>query len=219
MTAFLTHLVETYGYWLIVILVGVESIGVPVPGESTLLVAAVYAGSTHRLSITLVIVLAIAGAIIGDNLGFLIGRVGGYRFLRRYGGSIGLDESKLKLGEYLVGRYGTRLVFFGRFIAVLRIFAAFLAGADRMPWRRFALTNAAAVIVWATAMGWLGFQLGTSFTGPFGIVALVLAGVVAGGGVLLVRRNMAHWQRAAEAALPGPLDAYHHPEETGARTA
>jgi membrane protein DedA with SNARE-associated domain len=208
-TALLTNLVVTYGYWLIVVLVGVESIGIPVPGETALLAVAVYAGSTHRLSIGLVIVLAIAGAIVGDNLGFLIGRAGGYRFLRRYGKYVRLDESKLKLAEYLFQRYGTRLVFFGRFVAILRIFAAFLAGTNRMPWSRFALTNAVSVMLWGTVMGILGFQLGASFTGPFGIAALVIAGVIAVAGTLVVRWNTERWQARAEQSLPGPLDAYH----------
>jgi membrane protein DedA with SNARE-associated domain len=219
MTTFLSNLVGTYGYWLIFALVGVESIGIPVPGESTLLAAAVYAGSTHRLSITLVIVLAIAGAIVGDNIGFLIGQAGGYRFLRRYGGIIRLDEHRLKLGQYLVARYGTRMVFFGRFIAVLRIFAAFLAGTNGMPWRRFALANAAACIVWASVMGMLGFQLGASFTGPFGIVALLIAALIAAFGILLLRRNTARWQEEAEHALPGSLDAYHRPQLSRERAA
>src|SRR5690348_17474525 len=100
----LTHLLTTYGYWAVLVFVAIESIGIPFPGETMLLVAAIYAGRTHHLSIPLVIVAAAAGAIIGDNIGFWIGREGGYRLLRRYGRYIRLDERKLKLGQYLFRR-------------------------------------------------------------------------------------------------------------------
>lgn len=98
------------------------------PGESMLLLAAIYAGTTHHLSILLVIV----AAVLGDNLGFLVGREGGYRLLRRSGHVIRLDERKLKLGQYLFRKHGSKVVFFGRFIAVLCAWTAFLAGTNRM---------------------------------------------------------------------------------------
>src|SRR5450759_335555 len=100
-TSDLTHLLTTYGYWAVLVFVGIESIGIPFPGETMLLVAAIYAGRTHQLLIPLVIIAAAAGAIIGDNIGFWIGREGGYRLLRRYGRYIRLGERRLKLGQYL----------------------------------------------------------------------------------------------------------------------
>src|SRR2546425_12903836 len=140
-TSTLTHLLTTYGYWAVLLFVAIESIGIPFPGETMLLVAAIYAGMTHLLSIPLVIVAAASGAILGDNLGFWVGREGGYRLLRRYGKYIRLDERTLKLGQYLFLRYGAKVVFFGRLVAVLRAWAAFLAGTNRMSWSRFLPAN------------------------------------------------------------------------------
>jgi len=152
-TSDLLHLLTTYGYLAVLFFVSIESIGIPFPGETMLLLAAIYAGTTHHLFIPLVIVAAASGAILGDNIGFWIGREGGYRLLRRYGRYIRLDERKVKLGLYLFRKHGGKVVFFGRFIAVLRAFAAFLAGTNRMLWPRFLLFNALGGIVWATLFG------------------------------------------------------------------
>jgi membrane protein DedA with SNARE-associated domain len=140
-TAELTHFLTTYGYWAVLFFVAIESTGIPFSGETMLLVAAIYAGTTHRLSIALVIAAAACGAILGDNLGYWIGREGGYRLLRRYGPYIRLDERKVKLGQYLFRKHGGKVVFFGRFIAVLRTWAAFLAGTNCMPWGSFLLCS------------------------------------------------------------------------------
>src|SRR5260370_9299682 len=97
-----------------------ESPGIPFPGETMLLISAIAAGTTHQLSIAWVTVAAASGAILGDNLGFWVGREGGYRLLRRYGRSIHLEERRLKLGQYLFLKHGGKVVFFGRFVAGLR---------------------------------------------------------------------------------------------------
>src|SRR5438132_4245793 len=207
----LLHLLATYGYWAVFVFIAIESMGIPFPGETTLLVAAIYAGTTHRLSILLVIVAAASGAILGDNLGFIIGRVGGYRLLRRYGRYIRLDERKLKLGQYLFMKHGGKVVFFGRFVAVLRAWAAFLAGTNRMPWPGFLLFNALGGIVWATLFGLGGYLLGDNvhrLTGPVGAVALVLAVLVIIAFLVFLRRNEHRWEEEAERALPGPLYTY-----------
>ena len=124
----LTDYVQQYGYLAVAVIVALESLGIPLPGETALVTAALYSGATHRLSITGVIMAAAAGAILGDNLGFWVGREGGYRLLRRYGYLVRLDERKLKLGHYLFARHGGKVVFFGRCVAVLRALAAFLVG-------------------------------------------------------------------------------------------
>src|SRR5437763_12273656 len=95
-TSTLTHLLTAYGYWAVLLFVAIESTGIPFPGETMLLVAAIYAGTTHRLAIPLVIAAAASGAILGDNLGYWVGREGGYRLLRRYGHYLRLDERKVK---------------------------------------------------------------------------------------------------------------------------
>jgi membrane protein DedA with SNARE-associated domain len=133
----ISHLISAYGYWVVGGVVALESIGIPVPGETALVAAAIYAATTQELNIWLVIVAAACGAIFGDNIGMAIGREIGYRLLTRYGPRIGLSERRIKLGQYLFRRHGGKVVFFGRFVAVLRALAAFLAGANCMPWRRF----------------------------------------------------------------------------------
>ena len=141
-TSELTHFLTAYGYWAVLFFVAIESSGIPFPGETILLVAAIYAGTTHRLAIPLVIAAAALGAILGDNIGYWVGREGGYRLLRRYGHYLHIDERRVKLGQYLFRKHGGKVVFFGRFIAVLRAWAAFLAGTNRMPWGSFLLYNA-----------------------------------------------------------------------------
>src|SRR5437016_13543106 len=205
----LLHLLATYGYWAVFVFIAIESMGIPFPGETMLLVAAIYAGTTHRLSILLVIVAAASGAILGDNLGFIIGRVGGYRLLRRYGHYIRLDERKLKLGQYLFMKHGGKVVFFGRFVAVLRAWAAFLAGTNRMRWPGFLLFNALGGIAWATIVGLGGYFLGHTIhrlTGPAAIISIVLATLLIIASFIFVRRNEQQLEEKAERALPGPID-------------
>ena len=207
----LTHLLNTYGYWAVLLFVAIESTGIPFPGETMLLLAAIYAGSTHHLSIPFVILAAAAGAILGDNLGFWVGREGGYRLLRRYGKYIRVEERRLKLGQYLFRRHGGKVVFFGRFVAVLRAWAAFLAGTNRMPWSRFLVFNAAGGIVWASLYGTGGYLLGDNvhrLTGTVGTVAVVLAALAIVAAFLYLRRNERRLADEAERAMPGPLDAY-----------
>lgn len=203
-----TGLLVTYGYWAVLVFVAVESMGIPFPGETMLLAAAIYAGTTHRLEILLVIVAAAAGAILGDNVGYLAGREGGYRLLRRYGRYIRLDERKLKLGQYLFQQHGGKVVFFGRFVAVLRIWAAFLAGTYRLSWRRFLVYNAAGGGVWATVFGLGGYLLGDNvhrLGGPLGVAGAAGALIAVGAGLVFLRRNEHRLAEDAERALPGPL--------------
>ena len=178
---------ESYGYLVVFLLVMIESIGVPVPGETALIGAALYAGSTHKLEIEFVIAAAVAGAIIGDNIGFSIGRYGGARVLLRYGHRIGLHENRLKIGVWLFRRHGGKVVFWGRFVSVLRTWAAFLAGTNKMAWPRFLVFNAAGAIVWATLFGVTYYvfgsavqRLSTTIDIAFGVIgaALVIAFIV-----------------------------------------
>jgi len=204
----LTRLVSTYGYWGVGGVIALESMGIPLPGETVLVLAAIYAGTTHELNIWLVIVVAAAGAIVGDNAGYWIGREAGYRLLLRYGWRVGLTESKLKLGLYLFQRHGGKIVFFGRFVAVLRVLAAVLAGANRMNWRRFLFFNAAGGIVWATFFGGAAYNFGVRLHELNKVAAIalsVLAAIAVIIGIFYVRRHEAELQARAEQALPGPL--------------
>ena len=207
----MTGLVHQYGYLAVVVIVGLESLGIPLPGETTLITAALYAGISHQLNIEVVILAAIAGAIIGDNVGFLIGHWGGYRLLVRWGHVVRLDQTKVKLARLLFARYGGRVVFFGRFVSVLRAYAAFLAGTSRMPWRRFLVFNAAGGIVWATLYGAAAYLLGSAVeraSGTLAIIFGVLAAVVIMTAVILVRREERRLEAIAEDAFPGPLEGY-----------
>src|SRR5260370_5052844 len=171
------QLLSTYGYGAVLLFITIESPGIPFPGERMLLSAAIAAGTTHQLAIAWVIVAAASGAILGDNLGFWIGREGGYRLLRRFGRFVRLDERKLKLGQYLFLKHGGKVGFFGRFVTVLRAWAGFLAVTNQMSWSSFLLCNASGGIVWASLMGMGGYLLGDSIhrvTGPVGITLAVL---------------------------------------------
>jgi len=210
-TSNLLYFLNTYGYLAVLLFIAIESTGIPFPGETMLLVASIYAGTTHRLSIPLVIVAAASGAILGDNLGFWVGREGGFRLLRRYGRYIRLDERKLKLGLYLFRMHGGKVVFFGRFVAVLRAWAAFLAGTNRMPWPPFLLFNALGGIVWATVYGLGGYFLGESIDrleGPVGTITIVLAAIIIVVSLIFVWRNERKLEEKAEKALPGPIVIY-----------
>jgi membrane protein DedA with SNARE-associated domain len=204
----LIQLLSSYGYLAVFLFVAVESAGVPVPGEAMLIVASAYAGTTHNLQGMLVIAAAALGAIAGDNLGYLAGRFGGYRLLRKYGRFIKLDERRLGLGQHLFDHHGGKVVFFGRFVAVLRIWAAFLAGAHRMRWSRFLLFNAAGGIIWAAGMGSLAFVFGNRilrYGGPAGIAGAVIAtGIMVAVGVTLHRQEQ-RMQRAVDRSACCPL--------------
>lgn len=148
------------------------------PGETTLVAASVYAGSHHGLDIRWIIATAVGAAILGDNIGYWVGRTLGRKVLLKWGNWIGLDQRKLDLGEYLFLRHGGKIVFLGRFVAVLRVFAAVLAGANRFPPWRFFLFNALGGITWAVVFGAGGYLLGHGFrrvAGPLGWLTLAAA--------------------------------------------
>jgi membrane protein DedA with SNARE-associated domain len=205
----LTDLVDGYGYWVVALGVAIESSGIPFPGETVLVVAATYAGTTGHLELGWIIGAAAVGAIVGDNLGFIAGREGGFRLARRYGQLVRLDERRLKLGVWLFRKYGAVVVFFGRFVAVLRAWAAFLAGTNRMPWGRFLIANAAGGIVWSAVVACLAFRFGEAATRVAGFVGWICMGLavlafVAGG--VFVKRHEARLLERAEREVPGPLD-------------
>lgn len=211
---FSTHTLHTllsnYGYAAVGVFVMVESLGVPFPGETMVITAALYAGTTHRLTVWLIWLCAAAGAIIGDNLGFAIGRWGGFRLLLRYGSKIRVNEAKLKVGKLMFERYGGRVVFFGRFVSILRTYAAFLAGTNRMDYWRFFAFNASGGIVWSALYAFGFYYAGSALKGVRGPVDYALGGaavVVVIGFVWWLRRNEKRLEQQAEQEYPGPLEA------------
>lgn len=189
---YLDTLLSHYGYSVIGLVVMLESMGLPLPAESMLITASLYSAATHKLSIWGIVIAGVSGAIMGDNLGYLIGRELGFRFLHRFGKYIGLSADRLLLGRYIFRQHGGMVVFFGRFIAVLRVFIALLAGANRMHWRAFLLHNALGGLCWAGGYSLGAYYLGHEVMKVSGPVAWAIAGVTALAGVsvfLFLKKN------------------------------
>jgi membrane protein DedA with SNARE-associated domain len=204
----LPDLLTRYGYFAIAGIIMLESMGLPLPGETTLVTASIYAGTTQNMAIWLVILAAVTGAVIGDNIGYWVGEKLGYRVLLRHGARVGITERKIKLGQYLFMRHGGKVVFFGRFVAVLRVLAAFLAGINCMHWTSFFLANFAGAIAWAVFFGSGAYVFGKTIhrvTGPVSLAAIGIAvlGIVIA--ALVARRHESRLEDEAERAIPGPL--------------
>ena len=202
------ELVKAYGLWVLFIGITLECLGIPVPGETALVSAALFAGSTHRLTIGSVLFVAATAATVGGMLGYIIGRWIGLRLLDRYGKYVGLDERRLKVGQYLFLRHGGKIVFIGRFVDLLRILAAPLAGANRMSWRYFLLMNALGGISWVLLLGGSAYLFGEEMKRvvlPVQLLLLIAAIGLAAGGIIFFRHHEKELVRRAESAIPGPL--------------
>ncbi len=178
------------------------------PGETILVIAAVYAATHAGLNIGLIVLAASAGAIVGDNLGYWLGSRFGYPLLLRLGPRVGLSAGRIKVGQYLFLRHGGKVVFLGRFVALLRILAAFLAGVNRMEWPAFLLANALGGVTWAAVFAFGGYTLGTvafRLQGVLGPILLAAAAIAFFGCGFLIQRYEDRLQEEAERALPGPL--------------
>jgi membrane protein DedA with SNARE-associated domain len=179
-----TDLLISYGLVLLFALIAAESAGVPLPGETALIAAAILAERGHY-SIVWVIVVAATAAIIGDNIGYWIGRTGGRALLERWGPVRRYAERALPPGERFFAKHGGKTVFIGRFVAVLRVTAAWLAGITHMSWWRFFLWNAAGGIVWATGVSLLAFYFGKAAAdavatyGVYALIVIVVGAVIA----------------------------------------
>ena len=177
----LIEIPDNVGYAALATFVAVEASGVPVPGETALIGAAVLA-SQGELSIELVIAIAAAAAIVGDNIGYLLGARFGRRLLERPGRTQARRLAALVRGEQLFDRHGPKAVFLGRWIAILRIWAAWLAGMAGMRWRSFLLWNALGGIGWALFFGLLGYfggEAAAELVARAGVGAALVAGVAA----------------------------------------
>ena len=187
----IADLVARYGYALLVVLIGLESFGIPLPGETALITAGALAARGH-LNVFLVIAAAATGAIVGDNAGYWLGRKGGIALVRRFGRKVGLTETKLLRVHRFFDEHGPKTVFIGRFIALLRSWAAALAGVGEMPYGTFSLYNALGGIAWAAVFGALGYVFGHNM--PLlehyvGRVSVVLVGLVVAGALIFLWRR------------------------------
>ena len=211
------HLVQVFGYPLLFLVVMGESGGIPIPGETGLIAAAVLA-SQGKLQIELVIALAAAAAIVGDNIGYVIGRKGGRWVLERPGAFYRQRLEVLRVGEPFFEVHGPKAVFFGRFLLGLRIWASWLAGATRMRWRSFVLWNALGGISWASAIGLIAYFLGHSAGNAleaFGLYGLAALLVAIGGALLMHRRHARHSHALAGASAPSSRQRQDQPDQPG----
>ena len=200
-------LIQAYGLWVLFAVIMLECMGIPMPGETALVTAALYAGTTHQISIVSVVLVAATAAMIGDNIGYVIGRSIGVRLIARYGKYIRLTELRLKVGQYLFLRHGGKIVFFGRFVAILRTYSALLAGANRMIWHHFLIMNALGGICWAALFGVGAYLFGEKIelmAGAITLLFLVAAIGLAIAGVVFFRHHEKELEQHAEAAFPGP---------------
>jgi len=189
---FLIELLRTYGYPALGVLIALECLGLPLPGETLLIGAALFATRTQHLSIHIVVLSAALGAIIGQLGGYVIGYTLGYRLLRRYGARVGLTPSRLALGRVLFRRHGVKVIVVSRFVALLRSLAGLLAGATHMSRTRFMAANVVGSVVWAAGYGYGAAALGETLKRVAGPVALALGIAVAiavVAGVLFIRRH------------------------------
>lgn len=162
MPAWLLQLFGRFGYLVVFLGIFLENVGIPVPGE-TVLLAAGFLAKQHTLRIGLVILVAMLAAILGDNLGYFIGRRGGRVFALRYGKYVGLSAKRLSAVGAYYEQHGPRTIFFARFVSGIRVVAALLAGISEIPWTTFLLYNASGAVVWATTIGILGYLFGQSW--------------------------------------------------------
>ncbi len=182
----ISQLIASFGYLAVFVLVGAESLGVPLPGETALITAAIYAGHTHRLSPWLIFAVASAGAIVGDNIGYWIGNKGGYRAL------LAIERRGVPIWA---GRWR-------------RVHPVNVAGVTLMHWRRFFIANASGGIIWAAIYTFLGYIAGAALERASGTISLItgiIAAMLIVTGVILLRRRIDVLAKRAEEAYPGPL--------------
>ena len=197
-----------YGYWVVLFGVMLENAGVPVPGETILLAAGFFASQGH-FSVPLVMAVAAAGAVLGDNAGYYIGRRVGRSALARWGRYGGLTPRRLEKFDRFFASHGDKTILVARFITGLRVFAALLAGSAHMRWRTFAIYNMLGAILWSVAITLVGFFFGHSWhtleqwIGRAGLIALAVVVIVVAGVYVWRRRSREAKEEArpAESAL------------------
>jgi membrane protein DedA with SNARE-associated domain len=181
---FLRNLIAQYGYWAVGVTLLLENAGIPVPGETVLLLASVLAYSREELQLSYIILVGVCAATLGDNLGYFIGYRGGRRLFDRYRSAFRIKTETIVRGERLFDKYGAVTIFFARFIFGLRVVAGPLAGVLNMPWKRFAIFNFLGALLWVSVISFVGYKFGkhwdllTEYIERFnlGIVFVVAAG-------------------------------------------
>jgi len=202
----LTTFVVVYGIWVVAAFIALESIGIPLPAEATLMAAAFFASRTPDFSIWILISAGVVAVLIGEISGFWIGRLFGRRLITKYGPRVGVTPQRLRIGEWLFAGYGGRFVFIARFLPVLRNMAAVLAGANRMPFFRFYFAAGTAGVAWVMFYGLAAFYFGEAFrnlaSSAAGSLACVAVVIVLGLPTLLLRYER---RLLAKADLESPV--------------
>lgn len=181
----LRNALAQYGYWAVAVTLLLENTGLPLPGETVLLLASFLAYSEHSLRLPWIIAVGIVAATVGDNLGYILGHRGGRPLLERYQDIFRIRREVLARGERMFARYGAVTVFFARFVFGLRIIAGPMAGVLRMPWRRFVLFNVLGAALWVSVISGAGYLFGRHWTQllrnlqRFNIAIAIVAVVVA----------------------------------------
>ena len=157
---FLSNLIVQYGYWAVGAALLLENTGIPVPGETILLLASFLAYSSDELQLSYIILIGVCAATLGDNLGYALGYRGGRRLLDRYRSVFRIRPDTIARGERMFEQYGAVTIFFARFIFGLRVIAGPLAGVLRMPWKRFAVFNFLGALLWVTVISIVGYKFG-----------------------------------------------------------
>src|SRR2546423_7404033 len=177
------HYMLMYGYWAVFFGVMLENAGVPLPGETILLIAGYFA-ATGEFHLPLVMLIAATGAVVGDNIGFAIGHHYGRGVLLRFGRFVFLTPKRVRSMDQYFENHGNKTILVARFITGLRVFAALFAGASKMPWRVFVVYNVAGAILWSVVISLLGYLFGQSlpllvkWVGRSGTILLVAAIVI-----------------------------------------
>lgn len=198
------HFIIVWGYWAVVVGLLGENAGIPLPGETILIFASFLAYRHEHLQLQWVIVVGIAAATLGDNIGYYIGRRGGRPLLERWKSFFRVDETDIHAGEEFLNRRGAIAIFFARFIAGMRIVAGPLAGVLSMEWKRFVVANAAGAVVWVTTIALVGYAFGSEFdrvTAFFDKAGLALLAVVVAGGWWLWKRRRRRIRERRSAVL------------------
>lgn len=203
----MTEFISTHGVWLVALFIALESVGFPLPAEAVLMAAAIFAAQTHSLDIWILIASGIVAAIVGNIIGYWIGRRFGHQLLTRHGKRFGLTEERLRIGQWLFSRYGGSFVFVARFLPFVRNIAAILAGANRMAAHKFLVASGTAAIVWVLCYGLGSYALGEAFSelaSPAAIVLGLAAVLILVGLPALILRYEKRLLAKSEHGLPHP---------------
>ena len=200
----MAQFISSYGVWLVAAFIALESIGIPLPAEAALIAAAFFAAQ-HGLDIWPLITAGIIAAILGEIVGFWIGKRFGRQLLKRYGTRLGLTEGRIKIGQWLFVRYGGGFVFIARFLPFLRNMAAVLAGTNSMAQHSFYFASGTAAAAWITCYGLAAYSFGEAFAN-LASPAAILLGLAAALIVLAVPALILQYEKRllakAERVLP-----------------